>query len=207
VNDLCPGCKSGWSAGLRGQDFVIDFDPFRGILRGGQRLGDRDRDRLSDVTHLVARQGKALRLGHRPAVRRRDRPHRPHRTDPVGAHVLAGEEGDNTGKFEGLCGVDGADLRVCMNRSQKDRVQRIRDVDVADITSFTREEAKILDAPQRRPDRIRRIADLGVTGVVVGHAALLNFLAQNVELLEYDLVGNDEKIGIAGDGAMAGPGP
>ena len=69
VDRLGARCKSGWRARLRGQDVVIDVDPFRCILRGAQRLRNRDRDRLADVTHLVrapAQSAPARPSGCRP---------------------------------------------------------------------------------------------------------------------------------------------
>ena len=50
---------------------------------------------FADMAHALARKRPARRLRHRLAVGAADRPQRRHRTDMVGGHVGAGEDGDD----------------------------------------------------------------------------------------------------------------
>ena len=91
------------------QGRIVDVEEFSGIERLLARLADDDGDRLADMAHALARKRPARRLRHRLAIGAADRPQRAHRTDMIGGHVGATEDGDDARRGRRPRRVDLAD--------------------------------------------------------------------------------------------------
>ncbi len=120
------------------QGLVVHLHVFGKILGRDARLGEHHRHRLADVAHDLARQRPARRLVHSG-----QHPAAAHRLDVF--DVLARE--DDTGG-----GSDRPDAGMRMRRANENAVQLARKGQVADELAGTRQEALVLDAPQRGAD-------------------------------------------------------
>ena len=152
------------------QRCVIDDDALRGIERGGQCLGKHRGDRFAHMAHPFARERKARRLGHGPAVGGTDDPESAHRPNVGDGHIGAGEGGDDAGTRERWRHIDGLDDRVRMRRTHQHAVQFARQADVADVAGAPKQKPRVLHPPD---GGAYALAERGC-----GH--LLDFLAHEI---------------------------
>ena len=92
-----PGAIASLASVTAGSGVVVDLDRFGGIARGGQRLGDDQRDRLADVPHLAERQHGTRRVVPRRAVTVDQRRRAGHVAETVCPNVLAGSTNSTPG--------------------------------------------------------------------------------------------------------------
>ena len=137
-----------------GERRVVHLDTLGGVERLREGFGDDRRDRLSDVAHLFARQGKARRLGHGRPLARADHPQRPHRGHAVGRHVGAGKHRDDAGRAERGRYVDPANVRMRVRRANKGAGERAGEIDIGDEPSAAGQKTPVLDAAQRNADAL-----------------------------------------------------
>jgi hypothetical protein len=138
----------------RRQHLVVHFDRIGGVLRLRAGLGDHGRQRLADVVRRAAREREAVRLRHRLAVGRLDRPQRRHRADLVGRHVGAGQHRDNAGQGGGAGDIDAADTRMGVRRAHQHAMQFARQHQVGDEAAPPAQELGVFDAQHRRADAL-----------------------------------------------------
>ncbi len=103
----------------RPQRLVVDGHQLGRVLGLGQRVGDHHHHRIADITHAVGDQWRPLRGVHRlpvgPLARHVGLGH----AEPVGLHVVAGQDRDHAGRLLRRLDVDRADLRVGVRRAHE----------------------------------------------------------------------------------------
>ena len=92
---------------------IVDLDLVGRLARLLEGLGDDDRDRVADMAHMVGRERRVRRLGHRRAVFRMDLPAAGQPADAIGGHVLAGEDRDDAGRLLPRRRCRCPDIRAC----------------------------------------------------------------------------------------------
>ena len=124
----------------------VDRDELGGVLRGVQRVGDHEDDRLSHVHHALARQGGAMRqdefLGPASDQRRvlRDV------ADAGRRHVGGGEHRQHPGRGFRRVDVDRADIGEGMRRADEIRMRLAGQRHIGRIAAVAAHEPVIFDA-------------------------------------------------------------
>jgi hypothetical protein len=132
----------------------VHLDRIGAVLRLGARFGDHGRNRLADMAHRAAREREAVRLRHRLAVGRFDRPQRRHRADLVGCHVGAGQHRHHARKRCRPRGVDAPDMGMGVRRAHQHAMQLARQHQVGDEAALPAQELGVLDAQHCRADAL-----------------------------------------------------
>jgi hypothetical protein len=139
------------------QGRIIDVEKLGGIERLLARPPNYDGDRLADVADALARECPTRRLRHRFAIGAADRPQCAHRTDTVGGHVGAAENGDHARRGRCLRSIDVANDRMRV-RGTNDRAIKLAGNDyVGDEAAAAAQKPPILDAADRCADSVVRL--------------------------------------------------
>ena len=136
---------------------ILDLDLVGRLARLIEGLGDDDGDRVADVAHVVGRERRVRRLGHRRAVFRMNLPTAGQPADAIRRHVLAGEDSGDAGGLRRGGGVDAGYPRMCIGAAQDVGVELVRAVDVVGVGALSGQKAVILAPPDRRSDRGHRL--------------------------------------------------
>ena len=135
----------------------IETDQLRGILGRVPALGHDDGDGLADVTDLVMREKRLLRIDEfvldqrRPFARQRKLRVRHRRQERQ--EVGAGQGTDDAGCGKRLRQMHAADARVGNRASDEDRVQHVRQIEIGDELSAAGQQSMILAARHRTADK------------------------------------------------------
>lgn len=138
---------------------VCDGDCFGGVLRGGGRVGDDERDRLSDMHHPVGGERRPRRLDDGRAAAPLDRRMRGHAPDARRVQVGGGQNGKNPGSGARRGGVDRRDARMRMGRTYETAEGLVFLSRVVDEPSAAAQKRVVLSpqAPRRHPSNARPI--------------------------------------------------
>ena len=187
--------------GDRGQGLVIDVDTFGGVQRlrrASRRSRPRPARRHGAPCRAQARSAAARAIGL-PSREPRSPTAAASAATLVGRHVGAGEHGDDARRRGRRGSSMFADARMRVRRAHEHAMRARRAMSM----SATKRPRAGQEACDPRPaGAARRCPGRHVTTSL---HALLQFLAQHVEPLERRLVGDDEQVGVAADGAMAAP--
>ena len=134
----------------RRQDFVVDLDQFRRILRLRQGVGDDDGDMVAHIAHFALRKRRMRTRLHRRSVLGHDHPAADQPADA--GDVVAREDIDHTRRRLRGRRVDAADIGMRMRRPQEPGMRLARTVDVIDIAALAGDEPEIFLAAHRRAD-------------------------------------------------------
>ena len=145
------------------QRLDIKDDRVDRVLRLRGIVGDHHGHRLADVAHLGVRDHRLLEgldPGHRVRAQRDRRHDAVHR----GHDLARRDHGVHAGALERSGGVDGPDAPVRYGRAHDRGVQHAVAAQVVDVPPLALEQASILDALDRPPDRSARLLDVGEVG-------------------------------------------
>jgi len=140
---------SGGSGRHRRQRHIVDRDQLGGIERQGLRLGGDERHRLADEAHLAAGQQRLQVEGEFFARLDIGFGIGPQGPQPIGVRIRGGQHRQHAGCGAGGCGVDRADQRMGVRRTQHDCVDEAVEAQIVEIGALTGDETRIL-APSRR---------------------------------------------------------
>ena len=125
----------------------VDVDQIERVFREIAALGEHERDGLADVANSIARERRLKTRGEA-------RPRRQaHRNVPDRLEIASGDDGRHSRQRAGALGVDRAESRVRVRRSQHRAVQHSREAHVAGVLPAAGEQSRILLAEDRRSDR------------------------------------------------------
>ena len=143
----------------RRQRLIGDVDQFRGVLGGGDALGDHESDRFADIAGFVGWQREVGGRDRREAAgsrlhigRRRERGIVRDRPEPVGDIVGPGQHCERTGCGECCSPVDRDEARMRVWRAHEHRVRHPAQCDVVGKAASAGQQPKIFLAPHRLPD-------------------------------------------------------
>ena len=138
--------ERGARVGDRGALLVIDRDQLSRILRGGERLGDHERDRLTDMQHAVTRQRRAERHDELASIAACERRMHRARADPGRIQLLVGQNRDDAGDAARSLDVERADVRAGVRRAHETRIGLVFLRRVLDETAEPADQRVVLDA-------------------------------------------------------------
>ena len=165
------------------QRVVVDLDELGRVLGLRLGLGDDHDDRIADVPHLALRQGRVRRLDHDRAVLVLDLPAAGDAAQPVGGHVVAGQDGEHARRRERAAEASIDRIAAwAYGRADEHGPGLPRQHDVVGVAPLAEEEAAVLLAGDgsahalagrslgTSPHRLRR-RQHGLDDVVVAGAA------------------------------------
>ncbi len=134
--------------GDRRQRLDLDVDERQRVLGNGGRVGEHERDRLADVTHLALRYH---RLRERLEIRQRLQPHGDARH--AVAHILGRDHAVYARQGARARNVDRADAAVGNGAAQDRRVQHVAAREIVDILPPPAQKPQILEPFDRAADQ------------------------------------------------------
>ena len=135
-----------------GQRCVVDDDLLGCIAGAIERVGDDDRDGMTDMIHAAGGDGRARRQIHRAAVALLVRRHRGQGAERVGLIILADEYGADTRHPRCRAGVDTANVGVGMGRADDGGIKLVGNIEVVEVAALSAQQARILAPQYRLPD-------------------------------------------------------
>ena len=134
------------------QLFVLHLHQLSGVPRLLVGLRNDDRDVVADIARLALREAGVRRLLHRLAVDVGDEPAARQSVDLCSGEIVAGEDGDDSGRLERFVLLDRFDLRVGVRRAHEMRMGLPRQRDVVGVVARTGEKTVVLFALDRSAD-------------------------------------------------------
>ena len=125
---------------------IVDNYLLRRFARLCISIGDHDGDMVADVANFALSERRMSAGLHRRSVLRMDHPAADEAADLVGRDVVAGEDCNHAGRFQGGGSVDLLDRRMRVRRAQKIGVGLSRTVDVVDVVPLAGDEANVFAA-------------------------------------------------------------
>ena len=117
------------------QGFVVDLNRTGGILRLQQGFGHDQRDRLSDMAHLVDREHGAGRVEARRTISVVERRVTRNIAKSVGLHVVAGKHKQDAGHRARCGSLDAAKVGMGRLRAYDDGMRHVADLHVVDVAT------------------------------------------------------------------------
>src|SRR5439155_17353393 len=111
------------------------------------------RDRIADVTNLIADQRRARGGDCRRSVAPLARLVSRHVAEAVGGPVGAGQHGQDAGRAASRRDVHGSDARVGMGRTDDHGVRLVRQAHVVGVTPESLDQARVFETADRLADR------------------------------------------------------
>ncbi len=151
---------------------VVDLDQLRGVFR--LLLGRRDhhRDRVSDMAHLVDREHRMRRFGHRRAILVMDLPTARQAADAFRCQVSADKDAHYARRRRGGCGLDAIDRRMRPISAFDDGVKLAGTVDIVGVIAAAAEKAHVLLAADGRTNAFEAHFRLSLLQAALYSAAL-----------------------------------
>ena len=150
----CTGLHGVLGQGHGGDRLIVDLDQLGCVLGFRQCVGNHHRHRIADVAHAVDDQRRPLRSVHRLTVGSLPRHVGLGHAEPVGNHVVAGEDGDHARRRGRGLRIDGPDLRVGVRRAHEHGVGLPREVHVVDEAALSAQQPRVLETQYRLADSI-----------------------------------------------------
>ena len=141
------GSKRLADIGDRGQDIIVNLDHFRGVLCLLQGFRNDKCHLIPDMSHgidghtVVGRclMGRSVLAGNSPAA---DQP-----ADPVGDHIRAGKDIDDTRRRFGRAQVDIVDFCKCMRGAQEISICLACPVHIIEVMTIPRDKPLVFFTP------------------------------------------------------------
>ena len=147
-----PGTERVHRGGDRGQGLVVHRDLLGGVHRRLVRLGDHERDGVTDVTSPPTRQRGAGRGEGRRAVTALAIAIGREIADVVGGQVVGREDREHARRRERRAPVDPSNARVGVGRAHQDGPGLTGKVDVVRVATQPLHQPRVLDPAHGLPD-------------------------------------------------------
>jgi hypothetical protein len=144
-----PGASAAAVETVAGQRFVVDLDQLGRIDRLQVGFRRHEGDAVADPAHPLAHQRGIARPVHGAAVAALHSAGHGQVAPPGGLPVGTCQYRQNAGRRPRLAGVDGADARVGMGRSQHAAERHARQHNVIDVTAAAPDQPRILETRYR----------------------------------------------------------
>ena len=153
------GGRGGPRVGDRGQGLEVHLHPLRGVLGGGPAAGDDEGDGLSHVAHPIDGQGvlqvaKKVRVGNEADG---DGPERVRQ-------IVRGEDGRDPRRGPRRRRVHRPEPGMGVRASHHRGVEHVGEAHVVHVDALSPEAPRVLEAPHRAPDHVRRTSAPGAPG-------------------------------------------